>query len=175
MCVSGVSATIALVNLIRGQNKIIMNCKQKGFTIVELLIVIVVIGILAAISIVAYSTITARANAATAASAAKAVKDVAENYKGANSKYPNSRALFLSGGTEAIAKLPSDINFVSSLTAASKTKDVKVTPRAASATATDNFTGFTICSYDYNNTETGDEVCIKTGDVTNGVDLAPLS
>lgn len=36
--------------------------KQHGFTIVELLIVIVVIGILAAISIVAYSGIQSRAN-----------------------------------------------------------------------------------------------------------------
>ena len=36
--------------------------KDRGFTIVELLIVIVVIAILAAITIVAYSGITARAN-----------------------------------------------------------------------------------------------------------------
>lgn len=35
--------------------------KQKGFTIVELLIVIVVIGILAAISIVAYNSVTQKA------------------------------------------------------------------------------------------------------------------
>lgn len=39
-----------------------MWAKQKGFTIVELLIVIVVIGILAAITIVSYNGITARAN-----------------------------------------------------------------------------------------------------------------
>ena len=36
--------------------------KQKGFTIVELLIVIVVIGILAAITIVAYNGVQNRAN-----------------------------------------------------------------------------------------------------------------
>lgn len=39
-----------------------MNMKHKGFTIVELLIVIVVIGILAAISIVAYNGVTSRAS-----------------------------------------------------------------------------------------------------------------
>ena len=36
--------------------------KQTGFTIVELLIVIVIIGILAAITVVAYSNIQQRAN-----------------------------------------------------------------------------------------------------------------
>lgn len=40
---------------------VVMNSKQKGFTIVELLIVIVVIGILAAITIVAYNGIQDRA------------------------------------------------------------------------------------------------------------------
>ena len=39
----------------------ISKTKQKGFTIVELLIVIVVIGILAAISIVAYNNVTQKA------------------------------------------------------------------------------------------------------------------
>jgi type IV pilus assembly protein PilA len=39
------------------------NLKNRGFTIVELLVVIVVIGILAAITIVSYAGITARANA----------------------------------------------------------------------------------------------------------------
>ena len=55
----------------------ISQIKQKGFTIVELLIVIVVIAILAAISMAAYTNITARANTSTAAAAAKSVKDVA--------------------------------------------------------------------------------------------------
>ncbi|PIZ60082.1 hypothetical protein COY18_01845, partial [Candidatus Saccharibacteria bacterium CG_4_10_14_0_2_um_filter_41_11] len=36
--------------------------KERGFTIVELLVVIVVIGILAAITIVSYTGITAKAN-----------------------------------------------------------------------------------------------------------------
>ena len=44
--------------------------KDRGFTIVELLVVIVVIGILAAITIVSYAGITARANSASAQSAA---------------------------------------------------------------------------------------------------------
>jgi prepilin-type N-terminal cleavage/methylation domain-containing protein len=47
--------------------------KDNGFTIVELLVVIVVIGILAAITIVSYTGITARANVSSAQSAANAV------------------------------------------------------------------------------------------------------
>lgn len=45
-----------------------MRAKQKGFTIVELLIVIVVIAILAAISVVAYNGIQQRAKLSTALS-----------------------------------------------------------------------------------------------------------
>jgi prepilin-type N-terminal cleavage/methylation domain-containing protein len=44
--------------------------RNNGFTIVELLVVIVVIGILAAITIVSYAGITARANSSSAQTAA---------------------------------------------------------------------------------------------------------
>jgi prepilin-type N-terminal cleavage/methylation domain-containing protein len=53
---------------------------KQGFTIVELLIVIVVIGILAAITIVAYNGVTARANKTSAQAAASTVLKKAEAY-----------------------------------------------------------------------------------------------
>ena len=92
----------------------ISQIKQQGFTIVELLIVIVVIAILAALSYVGYTSITARANNSTAAATAKAVKDAASVYQGANGSYPTTRAEFLSGGTDPVAKLPDDVKFPSS-------------------------------------------------------------
>ena len=54
--------------------------KERGFTIVELLVVIVVIGILAAITIVSYTGISAKANLASAQTAANNVYNKAMVY-----------------------------------------------------------------------------------------------
>lgn len=63
---------------------------KLGFTIVELLIVIVVIAILAAISIVAYTGIQDRARATAATSAARQVADKIAVYAVENDGYPAS-------------------------------------------------------------------------------------
>tara|TARA_B100001245_G_scaffold100561_1_gene73094 strand:- start:8937 stop:9464 length:528 start_codon:yes stop_codon:yes gene_type:complete len=66
--------------------------QQKGFTIVELLIVVVVIGILAAIVIVAYNGIQNSANeAAVKSDLAQFAKNL-EIYKTKNGAYPSSRS-----------------------------------------------------------------------------------
>lgn len=67
---------------------------QKGFTIVELLIVIVVIAILAAISIVAYTGIQQRARNSQAQSLASQVAKKAEVYYALNGSYPTASAHF---------------------------------------------------------------------------------
>ena len=54
--------------------------KQRGFTIVELLIVVVIIAILAAITIVAYNGIQNRAKASSAAAAAVSLQKKAEAF-----------------------------------------------------------------------------------------------
>jgi len=62
--------------------------KQPGFTIVELLIVIVVIGILAAITIVAYNGISTRAENTKTLAALKQYSDGIAMYQVTNSLYP---------------------------------------------------------------------------------------
>lgn len=61
---------------------------RRGFTIVEILIVIVVIAILAAITIVAYNGIQQRANNASIVAAAKNSLSVIDAYIAANDAYP---------------------------------------------------------------------------------------
>ena len=64
--------------------------KQRGFTIVELLIVIVVIGILAAIVIVSYNGIQKKATTAALASDLANASAKLQLYQVDNSTYPNS-------------------------------------------------------------------------------------
>lgn len=72
--------------------------QQTGFTIVELLIVIVVIGILAAITIVAYSGVQQRARASTLASTLSSAAKSAQAAYVTNGDYPAASALPTSPG-----------------------------------------------------------------------------
>ena len=65
-----------------------MWAKQKGFTIVELLIVIVVIAILAAITVVAYNGISTRARDSSRVSTMVQLKKSIENHYAVNGSYP---------------------------------------------------------------------------------------
>jgi len=71
---------------------------ERGFTIVELLIVIVVIGILAAITIVSFNGVTARANTTSAKAAASTVAKKAEAYNAEKAAYPTTFSQLTGGG-----------------------------------------------------------------------------
>ena len=71
--------------------------RQQGFTIVELLIVIVVIGILAAISIVAYNNVTAKARDSQREQDIKTIAKALEMYYVDNGGFPPSNCGGLTG------------------------------------------------------------------------------
>jgi len=73
------------------------NIKQQGFTIVELLIVIVVIAILAAITIVAYNGVQNRAKATSGQQLSSSIGKKAQLYNTLASQYPTYAQL--SGNT----------------------------------------------------------------------------
>ena len=77
--------------------------KNQGFTIVELLIVVVVIAILAAITIVSYNGITNRANQSASKSSAATVQKKAELYFAETSAYPTVSQLTGAGSDKSYA------------------------------------------------------------------------
>lgn len=125
-----------------------LNAKQSGFTIVELLIVIVVIGILAAITIVAYSGITARANGTKAQTNAANTQKVAEAMNADNGTYPATAASFATGSTST--KEPTGITVVpDAATPAVNSSNGLTTVAYACLTSCTNPTGGRIAWYDF--------------------------
>jgi len=109
---------------------------ERGFTIVELLIVIVIIGILAAIVIVAYNGITNRAKASKAQTAATTFIKKAEAFNAETGAYPvnfsdlagatATKSYYLSGVTlsaTAITAAPTNENTINAFTCASGAPD----------------------------------------------------
>lgn len=77
-----------------------MKKSVNGFTIVELLIVIVVIAILAAISVATYTGIQQRANNVKTISAVSAYIDALNNYKVDNGQHPPASSCLGTGYTD---------------------------------------------------------------------------
>jgi len=91
--------------------------KDSGFTIVELLVVIVVIGILAAITIVSYTGITSKANTAANQQNANSVASAAESVNAETGIFPTVYTLATSAGAinSSVAKAPTTITVITSV------------------------------------------------------------
>ena len=153
---------------------------SQGFTIVELLIVIVVIAILAAITIVSYNGITNRANTSAAAAAASTVQKKAEVYAadGPTKKYPvaltdltsaaSSTSYFMSGvSTTAPNVLPDATNGTNTIRFL---KCGSGNPTTQTAITSSNITGLMLT---YWNFTTSAAVTINMGTVSGGTTACP--
>ncbi|EMU4195012.1 pilin, partial [Neisseria gonorrhoeae] len=91
-----------------------MNTLQKGFTLIELMIVIAIVGILAAVALPAYQDYTARAQVSEAILLAEGQKSAVTEY------YPNNGEWSKDNDSAGVASSPTDIKgkYVKSVTVA---------------------------------------------------------
>jgi prepilin-type N-terminal cleavage/methylation domain-containing protein len=80
--------------------------KQRGFTIVELLIVVVIIAILAAITIVAYNGIQNRAKSSSIAASAASLQKKLEAYNIDQTAWPATVSVLTGAATSTVYYLP---------------------------------------------------------------------
>lgn len=102
--------------------------RQTGFTIVELLIVIVVIAILATISIVAYNGIQGRARDSGRLSDMKTITKALEIYKINNGSYPSPVSTLNASGWEVSTTGTTATNFLSALVSSNGVSKIPVDP-----------------------------------------------
>ncbi|EMT9574146.1 pilin, partial [Neisseria gonorrhoeae] len=100
-----------------------MNTLQKGFTLIELMIVIAIVGILAAVALPAYQDYTARAQVSEAILLAEGQKSAVTEYYLNHGKWPENN------GNAGVAS-PSDIKgkYVESVTVAKGVVTAKMKP-----------------------------------------------
>lgn len=151
------------------------NIKSQGFTIVELLIVVIVIAILATITIVSYNNITGRANVAAANAAVATFQKKAELYvaDGGTGKYPVQSTDLTSDASKSYFLPGTTFSFVTAANPAGITADngkntVAVRKCAASAAnqaaiTSTNITGLEVVYWDYaNNTAAAKQFGVTT-------------
>lgn len=83
--------------------------KQQGFTLIELMIVVAIIGILAAIALPAYQNYTARAQASEALTATSGLRTDIAMYLAENGQLPSSPSTGASGAEGQLATAASNL------------------------------------------------------------------
>lgn len=151
--------------------------KTKGFTIVELLIVIVVIGILAAITVVAYNGITDRSKTASAESAASGAAKKAGAYQSEIGNLPLTSGLLTSAASTTSYNL-TGVTFGTPSDSASPNTLVfrkcgSGSPATQSAITATNLTGIQMVYWDYGADAL--DATISTGTVSGGTVLCPAT
>jgi len=137
--------------------------KNRGFTIVELLVVIVVIGILASITIVSYTGVTAKANTVSAQAAANSAIKKLEAYNAdvTGGGYPATFSL-LTGATADKVYAISGVTFATAAITAAPT---------VTSTVSYYKCGTTGVAVGYWNYGTGVANFYQSGAVTGGTNL----
>lgn len=151
--------------------------KEHGFTIVELLVVIVVIGILAAITIVSYSGVSSKARSAQAQSAANNTLQKLEAYNADEGTYPsdhadlttNSSAVYYLSGVALLTAAPNAPENPSSVAIYKCGTDGDETAPTTFAGITTANTGWRVDYWDYGADAPG-VASISTGQVSGTYD-----
>ncbi len=150
--------------------------KSQGFTIVELLIVVVVIAILAAITIVSYNGITSRANASSAKSTASTVQKKIEAYNAEVGNYPTAESN-LTAANQSYTLDAATIGATDPSASTSGTKGtgyVRVQACSTGAVTTSTVRGARITWYDYEKTSS-QLTTIDVGDCSNSPSTLTLT
>lgn len=121
----------------------------SGFTIVELLIVIVIIGVLAAITIVSFNGIQAKARDSQRLQDVKTIVKALELYKTQNGTYPDEVGTANAGGWEISSDGTNATNFLSLLSTSRTISKVPVDPRNTAPGGLDPGNGSSNFTYFY--------------------------
>lgn len=124
--------------------------EQSGFTLIEVMIVIAIIGILAAVALPAYTSYIARANRADARGQLMQAAQFMQRFYAANDQYANDRA-----GNQVSTQIPASLArapaegtqlYTLTIAATASTYTLTMAPDATASMASDGCGSFTLTS-----------------------------